>query len=80
METQIFYIYIYTTVAHNTVETCSLCACFTRLLEPVSEGRRAALAGSRMNGLLSSETTLEQTTGTIPLAFKTITTATLEDH
>ena len=44
------------------------------------EGRVATLARSRMNGLLPLERIIEQTTVTMPLAPKTIATATLEDQ
>ena len=44
------------------------------------KGWVAAFAKSHKNGSLFFERTIEQTTGTVPLAPKTIATATLEDQ
>lgn len=40
-------------------------------------GQVAALAGSHMNGLLPFKRTIEQKTGTMPIAVKIIATATI---
>ena len=44
-------------------------------IEPV-----APLVRSHVNGTIPFEWTIERTTGTMPLALKTIATATLEDQ